>query len=106
MGQNTTTATSENFDTLITGDKPVLVDFWAEWCGPCKAIGPALEEIAGEQDSISIAKLNVDEHPDTARNFEVLSIPTMIVFQDGVEKTRIVGARPKAGILSELAEFM
>ena len=106
MGQNTTTATSENFDTLITGDKPVLVDFWAEWCGPCKAIGPALEEIAGEQDSISIAKLNVDERPDTARNFEVLSIPTMIVFQDGVEKKRIVGARPKAGILSELAEFM
>ncbi len=106
MGENTLTATGETFSELINGDKPVLVDFWAEWCGPCKAIGPALEEIAGEQEAIEIAKLNVDEHPDTARNFEVMSIPTMIVFQDGVEKKRIVGARPKQAILEELSEFL
>ncbi|NND14369.1 MAG: thioredoxin [Acidimicrobiia bacterium] len=106
MGENTLTATGETFTELINGDKPVPVDFWAEWCGPCKAIGPALEEIAGEHQSIDIAKLNVDEHPDTARNFEVMSIPTMIVFQDGVEKKRIVGARPKQAILEELSEFL
>ena len=106
MGQNTITATDQNFQELINGDTPVLVDFWAEWCGPCKMMNGPLEEIAGENSgSLSVAKLNVDENQGTAMNFEVMSIPTMIVFQDGVEKKRIVGARSKAQLLAEIGEF-
>ena len=106
MGQNTVTATDTNFQELITGDRPVLVDFWAEWCGPCKMMNGPLDEIAGEHaTALSVAKLNVDENQQTAMNHEVMSIPTMIVFQDGVEKKRIVGARSKAQLLTEIAEF-
>jgi thioredoxin 1 len=106
MGQNTVTATDQNFEQLITGDTPVLVDFWAEWCGPCKMMNGPLEEIAGAQaGSLAVAKLNVDENQTTAMNHEVMSIPTMIVFQDGVEKKRIVGARSKAQLLAEINEF-
>ena len=106
MGQNTVTATDANFQELINGANPVLVDFWAEWCGPCKMMNGPLNEIAGENaDSLSVAKLNVDENQQTAMNYEVMSIPTMIVFQDGVEKKRIVGARSKAQLLTEINEF-
>jgi thioredoxin 1 len=106
MGQNTVTATDQNFQDLITGDKPVLVDFWAEWCGPCKMMNGPLEEIASEKaDRLAVAKLNVDENQATAMNHEVMSIPTMIVFQGGLEKKRIVGARSKAQLLAEIAEF-
>jgi thioredoxin 1 len=106
MGQNTVTATDQNFQDLITGDKPVLVDFWAEWCGPCKMMNGPLEEIAGEKaDRLAVAKLNVDENQATAMNHEVMSIPTMIVFQAGMEKKRIVGARSKAQLLAEISEF-
>jgi len=95
------------FDEVVgSADKPVLVDFWAEWCGPCKMITPILEEIASEQDGISIAKVNVDENPDIARRFEVMSIPTLIMFQDGVPAKRLVGAKPKASLLEEIGEFL
>ncbi len=85
----------------------VIVDFWAEWCGPCKMIAPILEEIAGEQsDKLSIAKLNVDDNPDVARRFDVMSIPTLIVFKDGVPEKRLVGAKGKGQLLEELQEFI
>ena len=100
------TITDAEFDEMINSDKPVLVDFWAEWCGPCRMIAPILEEIAAEHDSITIAKLNIDENPQAAGRYDVMSIPTMIVFQDGVEKKRIVGAAPKHRLMAELAEFL
>ena len=96
-----------NFTDTISSGKPVLVDFWAEWCGPCKLIAPVLEEISAEYgDKLTIAKLNIDENPQSPASYDVMSIPTMVVFQDGVEKKRIVGARPQAAMVSELAEFI
>ena len=97
----------ENFNQIIEENPIVVVDFWAEWCGPCKMIAPILEEIATEQsDSIRIAKVNVDEAPELARRFEVMSIPTLILFADGQPATRIVGAKGKTQLLEELAAHL
>jgi thioredoxin 1 len=93
-------------DDVLLSEKPVLVDFWAEWCGPCKMISPVLEEIAGTQDKIAIVKLNVDENPVTGANERIMSLPTMNVYQGGRVVKQIVGARPKAAILADLAEFL
>ena len=100
------TLTDDAFNDAITADKPILVDFWAEWCGPCHVIAPVLEEIADEQDGLTIGKLNVDHNPQTAAAHDVMSIPTLILFKDGVEKKRIVGAAPKHRLMEDLAEFV
>lgn len=107
MAEGVTDLTTETFDEVISGSEgPVLVDFWAEWCGPCKAIAPVLEEIASEQESLQITKLNVDDAADVARRFDVMSIPTMIVFKDGEPAKRMVGAKGKAALMEELNEFL
>ena len=97
-----TTLTDATFDEEIAGSsEPVLVDFWAEWCGPCKMIAPILDEISEEQaGKLKIAKLNVDDNPDIARRFDVMSIPTLIVFQDGQPAKRMVGAKGKGQLLA------
>jgi thioredoxin 1 len=108
MAQSITTLTSANFDeTIGSSDLPILVDFWAEWCGPCKAIAPVLAEIATEHaGKITIAKLNVDDFGDIAMRFNVMSIPTLIVFNKGETAKRLVGAQGKGKLLQELAEFL
>ena len=108
MSEAITILSTTTFDEVIGGsENPVLVDFWAEWCGPCKMIAPILEEIAVEQgEKIKIAKLNVDEAADIARRFEVMSIPTLIMFNDGVPTKRIVGAKGKAALLEDLEEYL
>ena len=93
-------------DDVLMSEKPVLVDFWAEWCGPCKMISPVLEEIAGTQDKITIVKLNVDENPITGADQRIMSLPTLNIYQGGQVVKQIVGARPKAAILADLAEFL
>ena len=108
MSEGVVTLTSATFDEVINSStKPVVVDFWAEWCGPCKAIAPLLSEVAREKaDDITVAKLNIDEHPDLALRFNVMSIPTLLVFNDGTVQKRIVGAKPKSALLNELSEFL
>ena len=93
-------------DDVLMSDKPVIVDFWAEWCGPCKMVAPILEEIAAENDGIVVAKLNVDENPQTAASFGITSIPTMNVYQGGQVVKTIIGAKPKAALLADLAPFL
>ncbi len=107
MAETTVTARDAGFEELISSDTPTLVDFWAEWCGPCKMMEGPLGELAGEQaGKLTVAKLNVDENPNTAMNYEVMSIPTMILFKDGAEATRIIGAKPKQALLDDVAEFL
>ena len=108
MSESISTYTDATFDEQVgSSSVPVVVDFWAEWCGPCKMVAPILAEIAEEQSGrLTIAKLNVDDNPDTARRFGVMSIPTMIGFKDGAEAARIVGAKGKSQLLDDFAPFL
>ena len=104
MAANITDVTDNNFQAeVLESDKPVLVDFWAPWCGPCRVIAPSLEEIADEQaDSLRVVKLNVDENQQTAARYGVMSIPTLLVFKNGSVAHTIVGALPKKRLVQEL----
>ena len=100
--------TDATFDEVVkSSDKPILVDFWAEWCGPCKMIAPILEEFADEQaDKFAIAKLDVDSNVATATKFSVMSIPTLLLFKDGEVVARLVGAKPKGAMLQEITDSL
>ena len=108
MADRIITLTSSSFDeTVKSSTTPVLVDFWAEWCGPCKAIAPVLKELSTELvGKLTIAKLDVDAHGDIAQRFNVMSIPTLLIFHNGEVQKRLVGAKGKSQLLQELAEFL
>ena len=108
MSEKIETLTDATFDENVkASDVPVLVDFWAEWCGPCKMITPVLEEIAEEQEGkVRIAKLNIDDNLDVTRRFDVMSIPTLILFKDGEPAARLIGAKPKAALLEEISAYL
>ena len=92
--------TEKNFDQVTSGDKPVLVDFWAPWCGPCQMMAPIMEEIVEEEKKVTIGKLNIDEHPEVAEKFHVMSVPTFLMFKGGKVTGQVVGAVPKDALIS------
>ena len=100
--------TDETFETdVLKNDKPVLVDYWAEWCGPCKMVAPVLEAIAEEHgDKLDIVKLNVDENPKVTQKYNIMNIPTLGVFSNGEVVMELVGARSKSALLRELADYL
>jgi len=100
--------TDQNFDTeVLASEKPIMVDFWAEWCGPCRAVSPILYQIATERsDKIDVVKLNVDDNPETAMKFQITSIPTMKVFKGGEVVKTVIGAKPKPALEADLQEFL
>ena len=107
-GSSTVAVTDDSFsEDVLSSSTPVLVDFWATWCGPCKMVAPVLDEIAGEHgDKLTVAKLDIDQNPGAARDFQVMSIPTMILFQGGKPIKTIVGAKGKAALLRELSDVV
>ena len=100
--------TYQNFDTEVLGsEKPIMVDFWAEWCGPCRAVSPILDQIATEHsEKIDVVKLNVDDNPETAMKYQITSIPTMKVFRGGEVVKTVIGAKPKPALEADLQEFL
>jgi len=108
MGANTVTVTEASFDEqVLQSSKLVLVDFWATWCGPCRMVAPVLEEIAAEHtETLTVAKLDIDENPSIARDYRVLSVPTLILFKGGEPVKQIVGAKPKGALLNDLADYL
>ena len=108
MAGNLVELTNETFDEEVgASELPLIVDFWAEWCGPCRMVAPVLEQIASENEGkVRLAKLNVDDAPAVAQRFGIMSIPTLMVFKDGQAKKRIVGAKGKGQLLEDLAEFL
>ena len=100
--------TDQNFDTEVLGsEKPIMVDFWAEWCGPCRAVSPMLDQIATEHsEKINVVKLNVDDNPETAMKYQITSIPTMKVFRGGEVVKTVIGAKPKPALEADLQEFL
>ncbi|MEJ7786672.1 MAG: thioredoxin [Solirubrobacteraceae bacterium] len=103
MAGSLSEVTDTNFQAeVLESEQPVLVDFWAPWCGPCRVVGPVLEEIAGERDDLKIVKLNTDENPQVSAQFQVLSIPTLILFRGGQPVKKVVGAYPKRKLVQEL----
>jgi thioredoxin 1 len=103
-----TPVTDQDFtSTVLQSDKPVVVDFWAEWCGPCRMVSPILDELSNEHsDKIAFVKLNVDENPQTAASYRITSIPTLNVYSGGQVVKQIIGARPKSAIVAELADYL
>ena len=108
MSVTMTALSDTTFDEEVAGSpEPVLVDFWAEWCGPCKMLEPVLEEIAEQhKDRLRVTKLNVDDNLEVARRFEVMSVPTLILFKDGLPQVRLVGAKGKQQLLQELSRYL
>jgi thioredoxin 1 len=108
MSEKIVTLSDATFDEHVkSSDVPVLVDFWAEWCGPCKMISPVLEEIAQEHEGkLQIGKLNIDDNLDVTRRFDVMSIPTLILFKDGEPQLRLIGAKPKGQLIEEISAYL